>query len=67
MDQLPPRWREVHKRSTRYMITRNYIPAFEYHAQTDRNIMYSSIADHNMWFDSWPGVMEARAAGRAAR
>lgn len=42
----------------RYMRTKHYTSAFEYHEATDRNMLYSSIADHGSWFDSWPGVME---------
>lgn len=42
----------------RYMKTKFYISAFEYAPNMDRNIMYSSIADHHMWFDSWPGVQK---------
>jgi hypothetical protein len=37
--------------------TRYYISAFEYFPQLDRNVLYSSIADDGMWFDTWPRVM----------
>eukprot|EP01094_Clydonella_sp_ATCC50884_P017164 TRINITY_DN2935_c0_g1_i1.p1 TRINITY_DN2935_c0_g1~~TRINITY_DN2935_c0_g1_i1.p1 ORF type:complete len:380 (-),score=120.54 TRINITY_DN2935_c0_g1_i1:176-1273(-) len=42
----------------RYMRTKHYTSAFEYHPATDCNMLYSSIADHGSWFDTWPGVME---------
>jgi hypothetical protein len=38
-------------------MTRYYVSAFEYFPQLDRNLLYSSIADDGMWFDSWPKVM----------
>ena len=37
--------------------TRYYISAFEYFPKLDRNLLYSSIADDGMWFDTWPKVM----------
>jgi len=40
------------------LMTRFYVSAFEYFPQMDRNLLYSSIADHSMWFDSWPFVMQ---------
>jgi hypothetical protein len=30
--------------------------AFEYYPGLDRNLLFSSIADHGMWFDTWPLV-----------
>ncbi len=36
--------------------TRYLAPAFEYFAGLDRNVLYSSVADHGMWFDTWPLV-----------
>lgn len=41
----------------RLLQTRYRISAFEYFAPLDRNLLYSSIADDGMWFDSWPQVM----------
>jgi hypothetical protein len=41
-----------------YMITKFYVSAFEYDPNSDRNYLYSSVADHSWWFDQWPGVME---------
>lgn len=38
------------------MITRYYVSAFEYFPQLDRNLLFSSVADHSMWFDGWPKV-----------
>ena len=36
--------------------TRFYVSAFEYFPTLDRNLLYSSVADHYMWFDTWPLV-----------
>ncbi|MEM9893820.1 MAG: TauD/TfdA family dioxygenase [Actinomycetota bacterium] len=41
----------------RLLKTRYYCEAFEYDPITDRNLFYCSIADHGMWFDTWPLVM----------
>ena len=40
----------------RLLKTRYYISAFEYFQPLDRNLLYSSVADHGMWFDTWPLV-----------
>lgn len=40
----------------RLLRTRYYVSAFEYFPQLDRNVLYSSVADHAMWFDTWPLV-----------
>ena len=32
------------------------LPAFEYVPKLDRNVLYCSVADHGMWFDTWPLV-----------
>ena len=37
--------------------TRYYVSAFEYFPDLDRNVLYSSVADDAMWFDTWPNVM----------
>lgn len=42
--------------SKRYMKTKLTISAFEYCPEVGRNVLYSSIADHSMWFDTWRGV-----------
>lgn len=42
----------------RYLRTKCYISGFEYFPHLDRNVLYSSIADHGNWFDTWPGVAE---------
>jgi hypothetical protein len=42
--------------SDRLMKTRYYCSAFEYFPGLDRNVLYSSLADHGMWFDTWPLV-----------
>ncbi len=41
----------------RLLKTRYYISAFEYFEPLDRNLLYSSVADDGMWFDTWPKVM----------
>ena len=41
----------------RLLKTRYYVSAFEYFPRLDRNVLYSSVADDGMWFDSWPKVM----------
>lgn len=41
----------------RLLRTRYYVSAFEYFPQLDRNLLYASIADDGMWFDTWPKVM----------
>ena len=43
--------------ANRLLKTRYYISAFEYFSQLDRNVLYSSVADDGMWFDTWPKVM----------
>ena len=37
--------------------TRYYVSAFEYFPDLDRNLLFSSVADDGMWFDTWPNVM----------
>ena len=41
----------------RLLKTRYYISAFEYFPKLDKNLLYASIADDAMWFDTWPKVM----------
>ena len=36
--------------------TRYHADAFEYFPALGRNLLYASIADHGMWFDTWPLV-----------
>ena len=40
----------------RHMITRYYISSYEYCPYIDRNLLYTSAADHSIWFDTWPNV-----------
>jgi hypothetical protein len=40
----------------RVLRTRYHVSAFEYFPQLRRNLLYSSVADHAMWFDTWPLV-----------
>ncbi len=44
--------------------TRYFSPAFEYFGTLDRNVLYSSVADHGMWFDTWPLVQHLPYADR---
>ena len=48
---------EVEWGANRLLKTRYYISAFEYFPPLDRNLLYSSVADDGMWFDTWPKVM----------
>lgn len=41
-----------------YCKTKYYTSAFEYFEPLDKNLMYSSLADDSIWFDTWPGVMQ---------
>jgi len=41
-----------------YLKTKNYISAFELCPFTNKNVLFSSVADDSVWFDTWPGVME---------
>ena len=40
----------------RLLKTRYYVSAYEYYPPLDRNVLYSSVADDGMWFDTWPKV-----------
>ena len=42
----------------RLLKTRYYVSAFEYYPPLDRNVLFSSIADDGMWFDTWPKVQQ---------
>ena len=42
-------------------------PAFEYFPRLDRNVLYASVADHGMWFDTWPLVAAPALRGPATR
>ena len=48
----------------RLLKTRFYCSAFEYYDHLDRNVLYSSLADHGMWFDTWPLVQHLPYAER---
>ena len=48
---------EVEWGPDRLMKTRYYISAFEYFPKLDKNVLFSSVADDAIWFDSWPKVM----------
>jgi len=47
---------EVSAEGERFCRTKYYVSAFEYYEPLDMNILYSSMADDFMWFDSWPGI-----------
>ena len=49
-------WELNHPKWGRYMKTQFFVDTFEYCPDTDSNLLYASVADHHMWFDSWPGV-----------
>ncbi len=55
---------EVEWGADRELLTRYYCEAFEYDPRTDRNVLYSSLADHGMWFDTWPLVQHLPYAER---
>lgn len=48
---------EVEWGPNRLLKTRYTISAYEYFPPLDRNLLYSSVADDGMWFDTWPKVM----------
>jgi hypothetical protein len=41
-----------------YLKTKYFADAFEYFPKTDKNVLYSSIADNHDWFDTWPGLCD---------
>lgn len=47
---------EVSLKGERFCKTKYYTSAFEYFEPLDMNVLYSSVADDFMWFDSWPGI-----------
>jgi len=53
---LKVEWDLDHPRYGRYMKTKFYCDVYEYCPATDRNVLFASVADHWMWFDTWPGV-----------
>lgn len=46
------------------MLTKYFVSAFEYFEPLGRSILYSSVADDHMWFDSWPGMMHLAPEAR---
>jgi hypothetical protein len=48
---------EVSWGPNRLLKTRYFVSAFEYFPAMDRNLLYASVADDGMWFDTWPKVM----------
>ena len=55
---------EVEWGPDRLLKTRFYISAFEYFPGLDRNLLYSSMADDGVWFDTWPLVSHLPADQR---
>mmetsp|Transcript_45517 Transcript_45517/g.75622 ORF Transcript_45517/g.75622 Transcript_45517/m.75622 type:complete len:422 (+) Transcript_45517:122-1387(+) len=53
---LQVEWDWNHHRFGRYMKTKYYTDVYEYFPQLDVNLLYASVADHYVWFDTWPGV-----------
>eukprot|EP00494_Astrolonche_serrata_P006981 UN07006 len=51
----------------RFLKTKFYVSAFEYFPQLDKNVLYSSIADDFMWFDTWPGIENVNVDERPLR
>eukprot|EP01083_Nonionella_stella_P285351 971272_1 len=49
-------WDMNHERYGRYLKTKFYTDVYEYCPMLDKNILFASVADHWMWFDTWPGV-----------
>lgn len=47
---------EIEWGPNRLLKTRYYTSAFEYFPDLDRNLLFSSVADDGMWFDTWPTV-----------
>lgn len=48
---------EIEWGPNRLLKTRYFVSAFEYFPPLDRNLLYASVADDGMWFDTWPKVM----------
>ncbi len=48
----------------RQLFTKYYCEAFEFDPRLGRNVLYSSLADHGMWFDTWPLVQHLPYAER---
>ena len=48
----------------RYMVTKFYVSAFEYCPYSKLNLLYASVADDSLWFDSWPGLMSMEHEAR---
>lgn len=53
---LKVEWDLSHPRYGRYMKTKFYCDVYEWCPQLDKNLLFASVADHWMWFDTWPGV-----------
>ena len=40
-----------------YVVSRHATPRYaRYCPDVDRNVLYASVADHDHWFDTWPGM-----------
>lgn len=51
----------------RFLKTKYYVSAYEYFPLLDKNLLYSSVADDWMWFDSWPGIDSVHVDERPLR
>ena len=51
----------------RLLKTRLYASAFEYFPALDRNLLFASVADDAVWFDTWPKVMQLPPEERPLR
>ena len=49
-------WSKDWQGKGRYMKTKYYVDAYEYAPMIGKNILFASIADHDAWFDTWPGI-----------
>ena len=57
-------WGKDWQGKERYMKTRYYVDAYEYAPMLDKNVLYASIADHDAWFDFWPGIQNLHPLDR---
>ena len=57
-------WGVDYAGNDRYMLTKYFAEAYEYAPNMDMNVIYSTIADHFSWFDTWPGVRDLQPIDR---
>ncbi len=51
-------WGVDYNNNKNYLITKYITDAFEYCPEIDKNLLFSSLADHNIWFDDWEGLKD---------